>query len=375
MPALVPNRAPRPAQTETGAFPGWPYIDTLYDYTKILDGAPIATLPAGARGAPVAIVGAGAAGMVAAFELLRMGVSPRVFEASGRVGGRNWSKSFDSSSLFAEMGAMRVPVSSKVFWHYAKKTFRLTSMKFPDPGTVPTLLYYENEAQAWPVNAPPPGRFAGIKADWDDFVEPFINEINSAWSGGGGDPAALQPVWQGLIDKYANKSFYQALVEGIPQWGPEELNAFGALGIGSGGFGPLYDVGFLEMLRLIVNQLEVDQLGIAGGISGLTQGFLTTPVVQPNGTTTSLQQSGALSLNCEVVKIACTARGPQLTASGIPSSWPLGILRLPSTKDESRNSARSSRIEIGRLRTAGRRHGTSGESRIRGRRRFPGPAS
>ena len=89
--------------------------------------------------------------------------------------------------------------------------------------------------------------------------------------------------------EYAGTSFYQALVEGIPQWRPEDRNAFGALGIGSGGFGPLYDVGFLEMLRLIVNQLEVDQLGLEGGISGLTRGFLTTQVTQPDGTQTSLR--------------------------------------------------------------------------------------
>jgi tryptophan 2-monooxygenase len=313
VPALVPNRAPRPVQAQPDAFPGWPYIDTLYDYTKILGGdTPIATLPADARGARIAVVGAGAAGMVAAYELLRMGASPHVFEASDRVGGRNWSEPFAGSPMFAEMGAMRVPVSSKVFWSYAD-AFGLSSMEFPDPGKVPTLLYYENEALEWRAGQLPPGRFAQIQKDWDDFTSPFAEQINQAWRDGGGDPAALQPVWQGLVDKYASTSFYQALVEGIPQWGPEERNAFGALGIGSGGFGPLYDVGFLEMLRLIVNQLEVSQLGIEGGISGLTHGFLTTPVLQPDGRKTSLERSGALSLKCEVTKIACTADGPQLT--------------------------------------------------------------
>jgi tryptophan 2-monooxygenase len=313
MPALVPSRVARPAQALPDAFPGWPYIDTLYDYTRILDNAaPIATLPEDAQGAPVAIVGAGAAGMVAAYELLRMGASPRVFEASGRVGGRNWSEPFAGSPMFAEMGAMRMPASSKVFWRYAG-AFGLKSMEFPDPGKVPTCLYYENQAYEWQAGAAPPGPFAQIQADWEAFTTPFVEKINRAWNDGGRDPSALQPVWQGLIDEYASTSFYQALVEGIPQWGPEQRNAFGALGIGSGGFGPLYDVGFLEILRLIVNQLEIDQLGIVRGISGLTQGFLTTQVTQPDGTQTSLARSGALSLNCEVTEIACTDGGPRLT--------------------------------------------------------------
>jgi tryptophan 2-monooxygenase len=304
----------RLAQAQPDAFKGWPHIDTLYDYTKLLDDTtPIATLPTSAQGARVAIVGAGAAGMVAAYELLRMGASPRVFEASPRVGGRNWSEPFADSTMFAEMGAMRVPVSSKVFWNYANK-FGLHHMEFPDPGKVPiTCLYYENQAYEWKEKTDPPAPFDQISKDWDHFVDPFIRAINQAWNDGGGDPSALQPVWQDLIDKYAGTSFYQALVEGIPQWGPEERNAFGALGMGSGGFGPLYDVGFLEMLRLIVNQLEIQQLGIVEGISGLTQGFLTAQVTLPDGKQTSLEQSGALSLNCEVTKIACADGGPQLT--------------------------------------------------------------
>ena len=335
MPALVPSRSPRLSQAAPGAFPGWPFIDTLYDYTTILaPGSEIATLPAGKAGTSVAVVGAGAAGMCAGYELLRMGLSPTIFEASDRVGGRTWSEPFEGTELFAEMGAMRVPPSSKVFWTYADR-FGIQGVTFPDPGKVLTTLYYENEQLTWEPNQKPPGRFVAIQAAWDAFTEPFVEEINQAWQHGGGDPAALVPVWQGYVDRYANVSFYEALVEGIPQWGPEELNAFGALGIGSGGFGPLYDVGFLEMLRLIVNALEVNQLAIVGGVATLTRAYATAQVTQPDGQTTSLAASDAVRLGCTVTDIACDpGSNPRLTytnAGGQPVTETFAAIVVATT--------------------------------------------
>src|SRR5437899_12337372 len=64
-------------------YPLWPPLDTLYDYTQILSQtSPIAVIPQQYWGTEVAIIGAGPAGMVAAFEALRMGLTPVVFEAS-----------------------------------------------------------------------------------------------------------------------------------------------------------------------------------------------------------------------------------------------------------------------------------------------------
>jgi len=92
-------------------------------------------------------------------------------------------------------------------------------------------------------------------------------------------------------------------VAGIPSWTTEDLNAFGSLGMGSGGFGPLYSVGFLEMLRILVNQFEVDQQLILNGISALTQGFLNTPVRWPNGTRVSLASLGCVRVSAPVTSL------------------------------------------------------------------------
>src|ERR687891_1627692 len=90
--SFVPN-LPRAELTAKRGVPedfvAWPFVDELYDYTQLLGpGKTLGSLPQARWGDEVAIVGAGAAGMVAAYELLKLGLKPIVFEATGRIGGR-----------------------------------------------------------------------------------------------------------------------------------------------------------------------------------------------------------------------------------------------------------------------------------------------
>ncbi len=82
--------------------------------------AGLATVPESAHGATVAIVGAGLAGMVAAYELMDIGLRPVVYEAGG-IGGRLRSHEFEGADgIIAELGGMRFPVSGTSFFHYAE---------------------------------------------------------------------------------------------------------------------------------------------------------------------------------------------------------------------------------------------------------------
>lgn len=310
---FVPNR-PRSDLAARGADPtvvAWPLVDELFDYDAFLARGPIAEIPSARRDARVAIVGAGPAGMCAAFELLRTGLRPTVLEASDRIGGRNWSMQFTDggspSGVVAELGAMRVPVENKVFYRYFHE-FGLTAAPFPDPGLVPTQLYYENQVYDWAVGQDPPGPFQAIKDAFIAFTGEVMNDVDDAYAAG--DLAAVRTAWQALIDRYHNTSFYEAMASGIPSWTTEDLNAFGALGMGGGGFGPLYGVGFLEMLRLLANQLETDQQLIAEGISSITRGMYTTPVPQPGGGLASLESLGCVTLNTPVTGISYDGANP-----------------------------------------------------------------
>jgi tryptophan 2-monooxygenase len=268
MPGVVPSRAPHAAQTVPNAFPGWPFLDTLYHYENLLKPTPMAVLPQDRLTAKVAIIGAGAAGMCAAYELLRMGLSPTVFEASDRIGGRNWSSvpiDAGDDKFFFEMGAMRFPPSSRVFMKYANMFDVEGSDDFPDPGKVLTLIHYEDEALQWEKNTEPPHPFAKIKKEWEAFIHPVLVEL---------------------------------------------VKAFGALGIGSGGFSPLYSIGFLEILRIIANGLENNQKFIPGGVGALTDGFHRTMVPSASGPT-SLEVKKSVRRGHKVTGIALEAGPPK----------------------------------------------------------------
>ena len=56
----------------------------------------LGSIPADKHGTSVAIVGAGVSGLVAAYELMRMGLRPVVYE-SGRIGGRLRSEPFQNA--------------------------------------------------------------------------------------------------------------------------------------------------------------------------------------------------------------------------------------------------------------------------------------
>ena len=69
--------------------------------------AGLGSIPAGHHGVEVAIVGAGISGLVAAYELMRLGVKPVVYEAS-QMGGRLRSQAFEGAEgVVAELGGMR----------------------------------------------------------------------------------------------------------------------------------------------------------------------------------------------------------------------------------------------------------------------------
>ena len=98
-----------------------------------------------------------------------------IFEASDRVGGRCWSKKFTNadgskSNTFAEMGAMRIPLSQKTFWTYVDEFGLKSGAKFPDPGKVLTRFFYANKTYDWSPGLVPPGPFKKIAEDFSKWV-------------------------------------------------------------------------------------------------------------------------------------------------------------------------------------------------------------
>lgn len=82
------------------------------------------------KGSRVAIIGAGEAGLAAAYELRKIGCNITLLEATDRIGGRINTHYFDENKrYFAELGAMRIPLSHETTWHYIN-LFKLNTSPF-----------------------------------------------------------------------------------------------------------------------------------------------------------------------------------------------------------------------------------------------------
>ncbi|MEQ8604602.1 MAG: NAD(P)/FAD-dependent oxidoreductase [Marivibrio sp.] len=318
------------------------YVDTPgFSYAHWMDSCdgPIGAVdPASAEKA--AVIGAGLAGLAATYELLRAGVDVTLFEASDRIGGRLYSKSFfDDSKDLAELGAMRFPPSEELLFRYIDQFGIRTTPDFPDPGAVETLVSYQGDQYTFTnkrdQNVPEP--FKALSHAWGAFLKDGASvaiadaegrertvtlappdKIAAALtftSAMEKHEAEVDPVaaWKTYIEVFANKSLYDGLMlifsgpnppGGKPWAVPDDYERFAALGAGFGGFGPLYQVGFLDILRLMVNGLETDQRFIPGGVHQIAQHLYEAAVTPPGGAATSVQAHTHLNSRCTGIYLA-----------------------------------------------------------------------
>ncbi len=275
-------------------------IDTLYDYSGFLKSADVQGGIATGISAQkrIAIVGSGAAGLVAAYELSRVpNIHIDIYEAGDKIGGRMDSISIQDpghNPKIFEMGCMRYPPTSYTLFHYLNKFSLKPVDQFPDPGKVLTTLYYENAVINWPAGSTTPDNpdFKRIGKDFGNMMRYLIGDPNNPdisnpsklidyWAIYQMYPTQANKnivinAWQLIINKYKNTSYHNAIYDLSRntqivqrQWTEDDINKFGALGVGSGGFSPLFQIGFLEIIRIIANGWEDNQQFLQEGISSL----------------------------------------------------------------------------------------------------------
>lgn len=261
----------------------------------------IGTIPDDALGTEVAIIGGGMAGMVAAYELMKVGLRPVVYEPD-RIGGRLRSEHFvPGEPEVAELGGMRFPISSTTFFEYVNH-LGLRAKPFPNPltdasgSTVIDLggetLYAESLDDLPPI-------YRTIGEAWDTALERIAGFSRLQDAIRERDTATLKALWNELVLIWDDRSFYDFLATsdefGSLDFRHREL--FGQVGFGTGGWDSDFANSMLEILRVVVTNCDTDQFLIVDGAEQVPRGLWADSPSKirhwPVGTSLSSLHSGA----------------------------------------------------------------------------------
>jgi tryptophan 2-monooxygenase len=241
--------------------------------------AGLGAVPAALQGTEVAIVGAGISGIVAGYELMKLGLKPVIYEAD-RIGGRLRSEPFvDGSGAYAELGAMRFPPASTALFHYLDLA-GLETTPFPNPlseaarSTVIELGgrdYYARRA----ADLPPV--FHEVEAAWQQALAEGADFVLLRDAIERRDPAALKAVWNPLVERLDEESFYGfvAKARGFRGLGFRAREIFGQVGFGTGGWDTDFPNSILEILRVVATGADNDHRSVVGGIEQLPRRLWT----------------------------------------------------------------------------------------------------
>ncbi|GAA2100869.1 NAD(P)/FAD-dependent oxidoreductase [Streptomyces albiaxialis] len=239
--------------------------------------AGLGTVPAHRHGTPVAVIGGGMSGMTAAYELMRLGLRPVLYEAE-QLGGRMRSEPFPEHPEFlAEMGAMRFPVSATALFHYID-ALGLRTAPFPNPlapSTPATLVHLEGRTHRARSVADLPSEFQEVADAWDKVLQDRAELSSLQDAIRRRDIPLLKAIWNQLVKEYDDQSFYGFLATSPAFASFRHREIFGQVGFGTGGWDTDFPNSIIEILRVVCTAADDDQMTIEGGAQQLPRGLWT----------------------------------------------------------------------------------------------------
>ncbi|HEV2538014.1 MAG TPA: NAD(P)/FAD-dependent oxidoreductase [Streptosporangiaceae bacterium] len=262
--------------------------------------AGLGSIPAERHGEEVAVIGAGISGLVAAYELMKLGVRPAVYEAS-QMGGRLRSQAFEGADgVVAELGGMRFPISSTTFYHYVDK-LGLQTQPFPNPLTEAagsTVVDLEGDTYYASALGDLPPLFREVADGWAQALEEArFTDIQNAIRAR--DTGTLKVLWNDLVSRWDDRTFYDfiATSQAFSKLSFRHREVFGQVGFGTGGWDSDYPNSMLEIFRVVLTNCDSDQRLIVGGAEQVPRGIWRCPAPVcahwPAGTSLASLHSGA----------------------------------------------------------------------------------
>ncbi|WP_127807035.1 NAD(P)/FAD-dependent oxidoreductase [Hydrogenophaga sp. NH-16] len=297
----------------------------------------LATLPASAHGTEVAIVGAGMAGMTAAYELMKLGLKPVVYEAS-RMGGRLRSQPFEGGQgVVAELGGMRFPASSTAFFHYVK-LLGLESKPFPNPLTPAagsTVVDLEGQTHYARTLADLPPLFREVADAWADALDELgFGDLQQALRQR--DVPRLKALWDALVPLWDDRTFYDfvAQSEAFSKLSFRHREVFGQVGFGTGGWDSDFPNTMLEILRVVLTGCDEDQHLIVGGVQQVPLGLWAHAPEQithwPAGTSLARLHGGATRPGVTAIRRAASGQLAVTDSWGTEREYPAVLVTCQS---------------------------------------------
>ena len=234
-------------------------------------------LPPERLGQEVAIVGAGMAGMVAAYELMKLGLKPVLFEAS-RMGGRLRSQAFEGGQgVVAELGGMRFPASGTAFFHYVNR-LGLKTQPFPNPLTPAagcTVVDLEGQTHWARSLADLPPLFSEVAQAWAQALEAGAGFTGLQQALRERDVPRLKALWDQLVPLWDDRTFYDfvATSDAFAKLSFHHREVFGQVGFGTGGWDSDFPNSMLEILRVVLTGCDENQHLIVGGVQQVPLGL------------------------------------------------------------------------------------------------------
>ncbi len=237
----------------------------------------LGTIPKNKLGAEIAIIGAGVSGLVAAYELMRMGLKPVIYE-SGRFGGRLRSERFaNASGAVAELGGMRFPESSSTFFHYVNK-LGLETRPFPNPLTQAagsTVIDLAGETLFARTTSELPLIYQEVADAWREALESEAQFIDLQAAIRAKDTPRIKALWNPLVNEWDDRTFYDfiATAPSFRKLSFRHREIFGQVGFGTGGWDSDFRNSMLEILRVVLTECDSNQHLIVDGAEQLPRGL------------------------------------------------------------------------------------------------------
>ncbi len=219
------------------------------------------------------MIGGGLAGIIAAYELMKLGFKPVVYE-QGRIGGRLRSQPFQGAEgIVAELGGMRFPVSGTGFFHYAD-LMGLESKPFPNPlnpASPSTVIDLEGEISYIENDGDLPQLLREVAQAWAEALEQGADFAELVTAIRERDVAKSKEIWNALVPLWDERTFYDfvASAPSFQKLSFRHREVFGQVGFGTGGWDSDFPNSMLEILRVVVTGLDDQQQLIIGGAEQL----------------------------------------------------------------------------------------------------------